>query len=125
VLELIEEATRRSSVVWVQPEGGGRALPVWHLWHDGAAYVVAGGIEQPLPACTRATVTVRSRERQGDRLVCWVADVSTVPPASPLWNDVVPLLHARRLNAPDGEAQPERWARESTVLRLVPTGETR
>jgi hypothetical protein len=35
----------------------------------------------------------------------------------------VPLLHATRLNAPDGEDQPHRWARDSLVLCLTPTGE--
>jgi len=34
----------------------------------------------------------------------------------------VPLLHARRLNPPDGAAQPARWAASSLVLRLMPTG---
>ena len=122
---LIEEATRRSGVVWVTPDGADRAQPVWHLWQDGAMYVVTGGIEQPLEVTALATVTVRSNATQADRVVTWVADVSPVPPASPLWDEVVPLLHAKRLNAPDGEEQPQRWARESTVLRFTPTGETR
>ena len=121
---LIEEATRRSGVVWVTPEAAGRAQPVWHLWHDGGMYVVTGGIEQPLEATARATVTVRSNATQADRVVTWVADVSPVPPGSPLWDELVPLLHAKRLNAPDGEEQPTRWARESVVLRFTPTGET-
>ena len=122
---LVEEATRRSAVVWVS--GAGRAHPVWHLWHDGSAYVVHGGLEQPLPDVTpgsRAVVAVRSKATQSDRLVQWVADVSAVLPGSAAWDEVVPLLHAKRLNAPDGERQPERWARESVVLRLTPTGET-
>ena len=124
MLLLIEEATRRSGVVWVTPDGSERAHPVWHLWHDGAMYVVTGGLEQPLPAADRARVTVRSKDRQADRLVTWVADVVPVPPDSELWAEVVPLLHANRLNAPDGEEQPLRWARESVVLRFRPTGET-
>jgi hypothetical protein len=124
VLLLIEEATRRSGVVWVTPEGNERAHAVWHLWHDGAMYVVTGGLEQPLPPTQRATVTVRSKDRQADRLVTWVADVAPVPPDSELWAEVVPLLHTKRLNAPDGEEQPQRWARESVVLRFTPTGET-
>ena len=117
-------------MVWVRPEAGGPEQPVWHLWHDGALFLVTGGIEQPLPfpvplppAAARAVVVVRSRERQGGRLVQWVADVSCVPPGTPLWDEVVPLLHAQRLNAPDGEQQPARWARESAVLRLAPSGE--
>ncbi|GDY76882.1 hypothetical protein SAV31267_063670 [Streptomyces avermitilis] len=33
-------------------------------------------------------------------------------------------LKGKRLNAPDGEAMPERWARECRVLRLEPLGDT-
>jgi hypothetical protein len=123
---LVEEATRRSAVVWIAPDGAARAFPVWHLWHEGRAYVVTGGLEQPLPggaAARRAVVLVRSKAKQNDRLVQWVADVEPVVPGTPAWDEVVPLLHAKRLNPPDGDAQPERWARESVVLRLVPTGE--
>ena len=127
---LVEEATRRSAVVWVTgPEvvGAARAHPVWHLWHDGAAYVVTGGLEQPLPDVVpgaRAVVAVRSKATQSDRLVQWVAEVDAVAPGTSEWDEVVPLLHAKRLNPPDGEQQPQRWARESVVLRLTPTGET-
>ena len=124
---LVEEATRRSAVVWVSAPGSDRAAPVWHLWHEGRAYVVHGGREQPLPGVVpggRAVVLVRSKATQSDRLVQWVADVSAVLPGTEAWDEVVPLLHAKRLNPPDGAAQPERWARESTVLCLTPTGET-
>lgn len=123
---LVEEATRRSAVVWIEPEGADRAFPVWHLWHEGRAYVVTGGREQPLPgaaAGSRAVVLVRSKAAQNDRLVQWVADVEAVAPGTPEWDAVVPLLHAKRLNAPDGDEQPSRWARECVVLRLTPTGE--
>ena len=123
---LVEEATRRSAVVWVELDGGDRPRAVWHLWHDGRAWLVTGGSEQPLPGAgtaTRAVVAVRSKDRQADRLVQWVADVARVEPGSQDWDEVVPLLHAQRLNAPDGDQQPARWARESVVLRLTPTGE--
>ena len=70
-------------------------------------------------------MTVRSKASQNDRVVSWVADVSRVEPGSPAWELAVPLLHEKRLNAPDGEQQPERWARESLVLRLTPTGQER
>jgi hypothetical protein len=120
---LVEEATRRSGLVWVRPDGSAREHPVWQVWHEGASYVVTGGAEQPVPVTARAVVVVRSRARQGDRLVEWVADVVAVEPGSEEWERVVPVLSAARLNAPDGEEQPRRWARESTVLRLRPTGE--
>ena len=101
---------------------------MWHLWHEDALWLVCGGIEQELPdaeLATSAVVTVRSKASQNDQVVSWVAAVSPVLPGSQEWQVAVPLLHDKRLNAPDGEQQPKRWARESLVLRLTPTGEVR
>jgi hypothetical protein len=120
---LIAEATRKSAVVWVQVEDDPQPHPVWQVWHAERMYVVTGGLEQPLTRGERAVVAVRSKERQGNLLVRWVASVAAVAPGTPQWEEVVPLLHAARLNAPDGEEQPARWARESTVLCFTPTGE--
>ena len=124
---LVDEATKKSGLVWISVDGG-RTAPVWHLWHEGRAYVVTGGSEQPLPgaeSALSAVVAVRSKDQQAGRLVEWVADVERVEPGTPTWDEVVPLLHAKRLNAPDGEEQPSRWARECLVLQLTPTGELR
>ena len=118
---LIAEATRRSAVIWLSAQGGGPAL-LWHVWHDGAAYVVGGGPEQSLPvrAGEQARVVVRSKASQSGVAVEWPADVEAVEPGSPLWDEVVPLLAAERLNA---EAErPQRWAQECSVLRLAPRG---
>lgn len=123
---LVEEATRRSGLVWVALDGH-RPQAIWHLWYDDALWLVCGGREQQLAgaeAATRAVVTVRSKATQNDRLVSWVAAVSRLLPTDPQWADVAAALHATRSNAPDGEEQPARWAGESIVLRLVPTGET-
>jgi hypothetical protein len=123
---LVEEATRRSGLVWVRPEGAERAMTAWHAWHDGCAWLVVGGAEQELPGLAEAAhadVLVRSHERRGGLLVTWTAEVTRVQPGTAEWDAAVPVLHAERLNAPDGEEQPQRWARESTVLRLRPTGE--
>ena len=122
---LVEHATRRSGLVWVALDGDPVEHPVWHVWAGGALLLVTGGAEQPLPGARgaeRAVVAVRSFDRQGDLLVRWTADVEHVAPGTPRWQEVVPALHESRLNAPDGERQPERWARESLVLRLVPDG---
>ena len=120
---LIEEASKKSGLIWVRPAGQGHhAQAVWHVWQDGAAWVLTGGIEQPLPDLgERAYVTVRSKDK-GSRLLTWVADVSRIEPGSPEWDAVVPTLVAKRLNLPDGEEAPQRWARESTLWRLTPTG---
>ncbi|MGW2261987.1 hypothetical protein ACWEJP_14725 [Streptomyces sp. NPDC004749] len=118
---LVEEATKKSGLIWVQGSGPARAL--WHVWHDGAALLVGDGPgEQPLPglvAGADARVTVRSKDK-GGRLVAWTAAVSELVPRSEEWESAVAELKGKRLNAPDAETMPERWARECRVLRLVP-----
>ncbi|MFB8270031.1 hypothetical protein ACFC96_25975 [Streptomyces sp. NPDC055955] len=123
---LVEEATKKSGLIWVRGTfGPERAL--WHVWHEGAANLVGDGPgEQPLPGLTdggAATVTVRSKDK-GGRLVGWAARVVELAPRSEGWEAAVAELKGKRLNAPDGEAMPERWAHECRVLRLEPTGAT-
>jgi len=118
----IDDAARRSGVVWVDLGRGPQVA--WHLWHDGALWLVCGGREQDLPGsgtAERAVVSIRSKQTQNDVVARFEAQVSRVEPGSKAWTSVVPLLHEKRLNPPDGEAQPDRWARESLVLRLSPT----
>jgi hypothetical protein len=125
VQPIVGEATKRSGVVWVAVDDQDARL-VWHVWHDECLWMVCGGLEQDLPGAAEAAhavVTVRSKATQNDRLATWHATVSRVAPGSAVWETVVPLLHARRLNAPDGEDQPARWARDSIVLQLTPTGQ--
>ncbi|MFF9406908.1 hypothetical protein ACF1B0_15495 [Streptomyces anandii] len=121
---LVEEATKKSGLIWVAGPGvPARAL--WHVWHEGAACLVGGGPgEQPLPGLAEgavAEVTVRSKDK-GGRLVTWSARVVELAPESEAWRAAVAELKGKRLNAPDGEAMTERWARECRVLRLEPTG---
>ncbi|MFI1969233.1 hypothetical protein BLA24_25315 [Streptomyces cinnamoneus] len=122
---LIEEATKKSGLIWVQgPAGPSRAL--WHVWHEGAAYVVGGPGEQPLDGLgltggATATVTVRSKDK-GGRIVSWTAAVTELAPREEAWTAVVAELKGKRLNAPDAEGLEERWAGSCRVLRLAPTG---
>ncbi|MFE9117331.1 hypothetical protein [Streptomyces sp. NPDC007172] len=122
---LVEEATKKSGLIWVRGTGGSTERALWHAWLDGAAYVVGGGPgEQPLeglPDGGTATVTVRSKDK-GGRLVAWTASVSEVPAGSEAWDTAVAELKGKRLNAHDGEAMPARWAAECRLLRLAPTG---
>ncbi|MEU9334208.1 hypothetical protein AB0D49_13775 [Streptomyces sp. NPDC048290] len=123
---LVEEATKKSGLIWVRGPGtADRAL--WHVWHEGAAYVVGDGPgEQPLPGLSdggTAEVTVRSKDK-GGRLVVWTAAVAELAPGGEPWRAAVAELKGKRLNAPDGEAMPDRWQRECRVLRLTPTGAT-
>src|SRR5437763_1522538 len=122
---VVEEAAKKSGLVWVRGSGPRlRAQAVWHVWQDGAAYVLTGGIEQPAPPGVehRAYVTVRSKDKWS-RLATFVADVTVVDPGGDEWEAVVPSLLGKRLNLPDGDAAPTRWARECTLFRLRPTGD--
>lgn len=118
---LIEEATKKSGLIWVRGEGPARAL--WHVWHEGAAHIIGDGPgEQPLPQLVNggmAEVTVRSKDK-GGRLIAWTAAVSELEPHSEAWESAVAELKGKRLNAPDAEQMTERWARECRVLRLEP-----
>lgn len=121
---LVEEVCKKSALVWLRPAGDAHAYAVWHAWVDGAVHVVTGGLEQPvpdLPDGAEVDVVARSKDTWG-RVVTFAATVATVRPEDPAWDAVVAELHAKRLNPPDGEGQPARWARESRVLRLEPTG---
>ncbi|MFG2893728.1 hypothetical protein [Streptomyces sp. NPDC048248] len=125
---LIEEATKKSGLIWVRgTTGPARAL--WHVWVDGAACLIGDGEgEQPLADLGltdggTATVTVRSKDK-GGRLVAWQARVAEPAPESEAWSAAVGELKGKRLNAPDADTLTQRWARECRVLRLEPTGQT-
>lgn len=121
---LVEEACRKSSLVWLRRPEATHPVAVWHAFVDGAVHVVGGGLEQPLPDLAdgeTVEVTVRSKDT-GGRLLRFPATVTRLLPGTEAWDSAVRELHAKRLNAPDGEAAPERWARECTVLRLDAQG---
>jgi hypothetical protein len=124
---LVEEATKKAGLVWITVPGSGRGRPAWHVWQQAAVYVLTGGSEQPLPGLVEAEcaeVTVPSKD-SGGRLITWTARVTQVRPGTDEWQRVIPELGAKRLNALDSPNQAERWARESTLLRLEPTGRVR
>ncbi|MCP2307441.1 pyridoxamine 5'-phosphate oxidase family protein [Kitasatospora paracochleata] len=121
---LLEEAAKKSGLLWVQPAGQPQARALWHAWHDGAVVVVGDGAEQPLHGLTAgstAAVTVRSKDKWG-RLTGWTARVEELPAGGEAWQGAVEELKGKRLNAPDTDTIGERWARECRVLRLVPAG---
>lgn len=121
---LLEEAAKKSGLLWVRADGESQARPLWHAWHDGAVVVVGDGAEQPLHGLTagaRAVVTVRSKDK-GGRLTGWDAEVVELAPDGEAWLGAVEELKGKRLNAPDTDTIAERWARECRVLRLQPAG---
>ena len=124
---VLDEALKKSTVVWVEVPGeggtGGRAVPVWYGTLDGRVYVLTGGSEQHVPGLAeadRAVLVARSKEQQS--LVAEVeASARVVPANDPLFARVVPVLLPRRLNLRDGEQAAERWRKECTLVELTPS----
>ncbi|OLT30454.1 hypothetical protein BJF79_38885 [Actinomadura sp. CNU-125] len=123
---LVEEAAKKSGLLWLDLPGLPQPRAAWHVWHEGSAYVLTGGDgEQPLPGlpeADRVTVILRSKDK-GGRLVAFVAACEHVEPGGELWDEVAPKLAKDRLNGATHEGRLERWAAESWVIRLTPTGE--
>ncbi|HEX5018676.1 MAG TPA: hypothetical protein VFX15_13950 [Actinomycetes bacterium] len=120
----VAELVGKSDLVWVHADDRG-ARPVWTVWHDGAIALVTDGLEQPNPGLrdgNGAVVVLRSHEERSRQLTIGVT-VEELVAGSAAWDAAVKTLHPKRLNAPDGERQPERWARESTIWLLHPTGD--
>lgn len=123
---LIAELGKKTGVCWLRyDQGGTRPRAAWHVWHDDALHLVAGGAEQELPGIDgagRVEVTMRSKDN-GGRLVTWVGAVSAVRPGDDTWEDVTSALIADRLNLEDLGAARQDWAEHSVVVRVEPTGE--
>ena len=135
---LIAEATKRAGLIWITTGERDRPRPAWHIWRSGpglpppgAAYVVTGPGEQPLPGLAepgRVTVTVAGSPAAGPpgargSVVTWAATVSKVEPGSAEWDEVIGELVAGRLNAVLAGTQTspaQRWARSGAVFRLAP-----
>jgi hypothetical protein len=125
--DVLEEALKKSTVVWVEVPGeggtGDRAVPVWYGVLDGRVYVLVGGSEQHVPglaSAERAVLIARSKEQQS--LVAEVeASARVVEPTDPLYARVAPVLLPRRLNLRDGETAVDRWRKECTLVELTPS----
>jgi hypothetical protein len=124
---VLEEALKKSTIVWIEVPGeggtGDRAVPAWYGILDGRVYVLTGGSEQHIPGLAetdRVVLAARSKELQS--LVAEVeASARVVPPNDPLFARVTPVLLPRRLNLRDGEQAPERWRKASTLVELTPS----
>jgi hypothetical protein len=123
---LVEEAAKKSGLLWLDLPGLPQPRAAWHVWHDGSAYVLTGGEgEQPLPGLAESAhvpVILRSKDKAG-RLLAFIADVEVVEPGSELWDAVTPVIARERLNARTHEGQVDTWATESWIVRLTPADE--
>lgn len=120
--DLIAELAKKSGLVWVCYARHTHAI--WHEWVGDAVCLVTGGTEQPLPEIERhETVKLLLRSKSSRALVAETrARVDVIIPDSEHWETVTTALRIGRLNLVDRDHAVERWARESLVVRLVPTG---
>jgi hypothetical protein len=124
---VLDEALKKSTVVWIEVPGeggtGGRAVPAWYGTLDGRVYVLEGGSEQRIPGLAEADrVVLAARSKELQSLVAEVeASARVVPASDPLFGRVVAVLLPRRLNLRDGEQAAERWRKECTLVELTPT----
>lgn len=98
--------------------------PVWHVWADGACYLLTGPGEQPLPGIVHGgRCRVIARNGAGGAAITWPAAVEALDPAEPEWATVAPKLATGRLNGGDPVAVVPTWPGRLTILRLRPAGE--
>jgi hypothetical protein len=117
VAALLNEAMTKSGLLWIDVAGD-RAWPAWHVWDDGAAYVVSGPGEQPLPWLPEEVRLILRSKDTGGRLLTLRAHTHVLDPGSPEWHTAAELLRASRLNAVDDSLT--RWAEACTLTALVP-----
>ena len=119
---LVAELAKKSGLVWIAYAGA--THPVWHEWVGDAVCVVANGHEQPLPDIDKqSTVTLLLRSKAHRHLVTEAeASVEVLTPTSDQWDVVTAALKTGRLNVVDRDGAIDRWAAESQIIRLIPTG---
>lgn len=121
---LVEELMKKTSMSWLRLPPSEREHVVWHIWHQGAAYIVSGGSEQPVPGIESAdfaTVIARTKDSR-QRMAAWIGRVSTVRPHDREWDEIVGALISSRLNLTDVDHTVRRWQQECVITRLTPTG---
>ena len=114
---LLGEAMSKSGLLWIDVADD-RTWPAWHVWDDGAALVVSGPGEQPLPWLPSEVRLILRSKDTGGRLLTIRAHVHVLEPGTPEWQRAAELLKASRLNAVDDSLT--RWAAECTITALVP-----
>jgi hypothetical protein len=121
---LVDEAMKRSGLVWLRWSEPPRTQAFWHNWLGGHAYLLTGPGEQPDPRLDedeRVEVIVRSKDN-AQRLVVFPASATRLRPQDDDWPEATSSLAAARLNLSNAADAPSRWAAddETAIYRLAP-----
>lgn len=123
---LIDEAMKKSALVWLRWSDPLRTQAFWHAWLGGHAYLLTGPGEQPDPGLQEGQhveVVVRSKDN-AQRLVVFSAHARRLGPHDGDWPAATSSLASTRLNLTDAVEAPERWANDdmTVIYRLSPDG---
>lgn len=123
---LVEEALKKSALLWLVPPGRGRHSAYWHAEVDGTAYLLSGPGEQPDPEVVdgdTVRVLVRSKDN-GHRLVTFDATVHRLRPDDDDWPAATAALASNRLNLRSAPSAPQRWRDPAFRLyRVTPSAQ--
>lgn len=123
---VLEEAIKKAAIAWISV-GDGPSYALWCMPVETSLVVVSGPGEQFAPGLAEARqATVRLRGDHGGLIVLAEAAATQLIPGSDEWNEIAPLVAAKRLNA-SGTAEEvvARWAADGCALvRLTPAVET-
>jgi hypothetical protein len=121
---LVDEALRKSTIVWLQwkRRGIARSLPVWYVKDGDRLLVLSGERQQRIPAPSElreCTIAVRSKGR--DILLAELpVDVRVIGPESEEWDEAAIRLAEKRLNIPGLPRETAgRWRASCVILELT------
>lgn len=146
ISSLIDEAMKKSGLIWVHTEQSPQGRALWHVWRQGRVYLLCrttdahtsagagadpdlqsgANSEQPDPGLEEGItvwVVVRSKDN-GHRLISFATEPSRLRPTDADWEMATSELAKSRLNLRDPESAPRRWPADDRyrLYRLTPTG---
>jgi hypothetical protein len=127
----VEDAVKKSDVIWVGEERNGRdnAVPVWFAYHQGRVYVLHSDSrdsgEQQIPGLPQAAelVVVTRRKGRDTRADRFPAAVRLIEPDSPEFDGLAAMLADRRRDrhGPPQDAM-RAWKQSCVIAELTPVG---
>lgn len=120
----IQEALKKSDIIWVTPNTSRDPIPCWFVERDGKIYVLSGERQQVIPEAGRvrgADVVARWKGRDA-QLVDFSAAVRPITATSrEEFEEFANLLIAKRQSVTGStEEILDRWMRECVILELTP-----
>lgn len=120
---MIDEALKKSALIWLVREPPRPEHAYWHAWVDGRAYLLTGPGEQPDPDLHEGEllrVVVRSKDTV-QRLLVLDATADRLQADDADWEAATAALAAGRLNLRHAEQAPARWAGDpaTAIYRLT------